>query len=233
MMELNVDIAKDEYTAVAEEMFDCKLEDKSTTIINDNPKNCIKFDKNYIPNYYSENDQNGVSNLLHFTINNVKKTSETKYKKALIQIRCDDASAHLYNTNGILENIDETSPKINYKDAKQENTSKEVDPTISRFVDQSSSVTLLRDQDPLIGYWYTNMCRLFSKYDTYISYYGAFSGFEKNNYIASRGINLKTEDQNGNIIHGIDLTTWVDYEISSDENKIILNITSSIINFTP
>lgn len=36
MMELNVDITKDEYTAVAEEMFDCKLEDKSTTIINDN-----------------------------------------------------------------------------------------------------------------------------------------------------------------------------------------------------
>ena len=35
-MELNVDITKDEYTAVAEEMFDCKLEDKSTTIINDN-----------------------------------------------------------------------------------------------------------------------------------------------------------------------------------------------------
>ena len=75
------------------------------------------------------------------------------------------------------------------------------------------------------------MCRLFSKYDTYISYYGAFSGFEKNNYIASRGINLKTEDQNGNIIHGIDLTTWVDYEISYDENKIILNITSSIVDF--
>ena len=202
-----------------------------STIKNDNPENCIKFDKNYIPNYYSENDQNGVSNLLHFTIDNVKKTSETKYKEALIQIRCDDASAHLYSTNGILESIDETSPKINYKDAKQENTSKKDDPTISIFVDQSSSVTLLRDQDPLIGYWYTNMCRLFSKYDTYISYYGAFSGFEKNNYIASRGINLKTEDQNGNITHGIDLTTWVDYEISSDENKIILNITSSIINF--
>jgi hypothetical protein len=90
---------------------------------------------------------------------------------------------------------------------------------------------LLRNQDPLIGYWYTNMCRLFSKYDTYVSYYGAFSGFEKNNYIASRGINLKTKDSNGNIIHGINLTTWVDYEVLSDENKIILNITSSIINF--
>ena len=51
-----------------------------STIENDNPEKCIKFDKNYIPNYYSENDQNGVSNLLHFTIDNVKKTSETKYK---------------------------------------------------------------------------------------------------------------------------------------------------------
>ena len=202
-----------------------------STIPDDNPENCIKFDENYIPNYYSENDPNGVSNLLHFTIDNVKKISETKYKEALIQIRCDDTNARLYNTSGILENTDTTLPKIKYKNAEQKNTSKQIGITISRFVDQSSSVTLLRNQDPLIGYWYTNMCRLFSKYDTYVSYYGAFSGFEKNNYIASRGINLKTEDQNGNIIHGIDLTTWVDYEISYDENKIILNITSSIVNF--
>lgn len=199
-----------------------------STMPNDNPENCIKFDENYLPNYYSKNDPNGVSNLLHFTIDNVKTTSETKYKEALIQIRCDDPNARLYKTNGILKNLNTALPNIKYKNAEQKNTSSI---TISRFVDQSSSVTLLRNQDPLIGYWYTNMCRLFSKYDTYISYYGAFSGFEKNNYIASRGINLKTEDQNGNIIHGIDLTTWVDYEISFDESKIILNITSSIINF--
>ena len=199
-------------------------------IKDDDPENCIKFDENYMPNYYRDNDPNGVSNLLHFTIDNVKRTSETKYKEALIQIRCDDTDARLDNKNGILKSINTTLPDIKYKNAEKNNTSKQSN-IISKFVDQSSSVTLLRNQDPLIGYWYTNMCRLFSKYDTYVSYYGAFSGFEKNNYIASRGINLKTKDSNGNIIHGIDLTTWVDYEISSDENKIILNITSSIINF--
>lgn len=178
--------------------------------------------------YREKIDDSSISGF-EFTVE--KLTPNESYNEASIQISCDDTNARLCCTTGILESIDTKLPDIRYKDAKQENTTKEDDPTISRFVDQSSSVTLLRDQDPLIGYWYTNMCRLFSKYDTYISYYGAFSGFEKNNYIASRGINLKAEDQNGNIIHGIDLTTWVDYEISSDENKIILNITSSIINF--
>ena len=105
------------------------------------------------------------------------------------------------------------------------------EPKSIKIPNQSNSVTLLRNHDPLIGYWYTDICRLFSKYDTYVSYYGAFSGFEKNTYIASRGINLKTKDQNGNIIHGIDLTTWVDTIKSSDNKKIVLNITASIINF--
>ena len=197
----------------------------------------LKFDDNYIPNYYREDEENGVSNLLSFTIKNIVTTTETKYKKANIQIRCNSSSAVLHNSTGILKPIDDQGevtsefPDINFSNAQKQDTSRIDDPVISKYVDQSSSVTLLRNNDPLIGYWYTDICRLFSKYDTYISYYGAFSGFEKNNYIASRGITLKTKDQDGNIIHGIDLTTWIDSIVSQEGNKITLNITTSIINF--
>ena len=114
---------------------------------------------------------------------------------------------------------------------KQESRETHGETVISTYINQSSSVTLLRSHDPLIGYWYTNICRLFSKYDTYKSYYGAFSGFEKNNYIASRGINLKTKDSDGNIIHGCIISSWSDSVIDPDNRTISLNVTSSLINF--
>ena len=192
------------------------------------PSECIRFKES--ASFYTEDKQNGKSNLLHFTIKSISEITTTKYTKAELEIRCDAPNAKLYELSGTLHGINDSDPDIKYENAVKTTDGKET-VTISKFVDQSSSVTLFRDNDPLIGYWYTNMCRLFSKYDTYISYYGAFSGFEKNNYIASRGINLKTKDPNGDIIHSIELTTWVDYNVYQDESKIVLNITSSIINF--
>lgn len=193
----------------------------------------IKFDQNYYVEYQpktSPQPNKGISNLIHFSIKNVKTTRITKYQKADIQIRCDDSNAALTSTSGMLKS-GYGIPKIKYENAIKQNTSKKGETIKSISISQSSSVTLLREHDPLINYWYTNMCRLFSKYDTYISYYGAFSGYEKNNYIASRGITLKTKDPDGNIIHGFVLSNWVDSIISVNEGKITLNVTTSIINF--
>jgi len=171
--------------------------------------------------------ENGKSNLIFFEISRTENAYPCT--DASIYLYSDDIDSTLHATSGTLKNTTTESDfptHINFKNAIDKSNLKKI-----TFLNQSHSVTLLRNHDPLIGYWYTNICRLFSKYDTYVSYYGAFSGFEKNTYIASRGINLKTKDQNGNIIHGIDLTTWVDTIKSSDNKKIVLNITTSIINF--
>jgi len=189
----------------------------------DSSSDAIKFDQNDNPVY----EENGLSRLIYFNVSNIETTK--KCQDASILLYSEDVDSRLHSTDGILENttnVDDLVTRIKFENAIDKSSTKEI-----KSINQSHSVTLLRNHDPLIGYWYTNMCRLFSKYDTYISYYGAFSGFEKNNYIASRGINLKTKDQNGNIIHGIDLTTWVDTVESPSDKKIVLNITSSIINF--
>ena len=191
----------------------------------DSSSNAIKFDQNYDTQTYTVN---GTSKLIYFKILDPTYVS-AKCTDASILLYSEDVDSTLHNTEGKLINttrIDDVVTDINFKNAIDRSKTD----TIKRMA-QSHSVTLLRNHDPLIGYWYTNICRLFSKYDTYVSYYGAFSGFEKNTYIASRGINLKTKDQNGHIIHGIDLTTWVDTIKSSDNKKIVLNITASIINF--
>ena len=200
---------------------------------NDSSANCIKFDKNYSANFYRKGNPKAASNLIYFTIKNVKSKTIQKYKSATIQIRCNDPNATLYATTGQLEGVGDSStePDIEYNVIEKADTSKKGETVISTYINQSSSVTLLRSHDPLIGYWYTNICRLFSKYDTYVSYYGAFSGFEKNNYIASRGINLKTKDSDGNIIHGCIISSWSDSVIDPDNRTISLNVTSSLINF--
>ena len=189
----------------------------------DSSLNSIKFDQSDKLRY----EPNGKSNLIYFNISKIEVSQ--KCTDASILLYSDDIDSTLHNTSGTLKNITmeyDFHTHINFTDAIDKSEPKSI-----KALNQSNSVTLLRNHDPLIGYWYTDICRLFSKYDTYVSYYGAFSGFEKNAYIASRGINLKTKDQNGNIIHGIDLTTWVDTIKSSDNKKIVLNITASIINF--
>ncbi len=189
----------------------------------DSSLNSIKFDQSGELKYAKE----GTSNLIYFNISKIEVSQQCT--DASILLYSDDIDSTLHNTSGTLKNITmeyDFHTHINFTGAIDISEKKSI-----KIPNQSNSVTLLRNHDPLIGYWYTDICRLFSKYDTYVSYYGAFSGFEKNTYIASRGINLKTKDQNGNIIHGIDLTTWVDTIKSSDNKKIVLNITASIINF--
>lgn len=166
------------------------------------------------------------SDLVKFSVKNKKQTTE--YKKAYIEIETTDSDASLYfdgindvilmdTSEGILR---QNEHKIKYANPKLINTS------IKKIINQTSSVTLLRDRDPLLGYWYTDMCRIFSKYDTYISYYGAFSGYEKNNMIASRGVTLKSISNN-TIVDNIVISDW--YGVVRKKHDITLDITESII----
>ena len=97
------------------------------------------------------------------------------------------------------------------------------------WVDQSNSVTLFKNKDPMLGYWYTDMCRIFSKYDTYLSYFGVYSGYEKNNFIASRGLVLKSL-KDGKIKDTLSIKVWFGTIINNDNRSIRLNITDSIVN---
>lgn len=157
------------------------------------------------------------SSLIHFTINNIESKPAGTIK-SYIEIESNSVNNKLYSDSsngGFLINLVENKV-IRYKNAKM----------VYSPPNQTSSVTLLRDKDPLLGYWYTDMCRIFGEYDTYISYYGAFSGYEKNNMIASRGVTLKSISNN-TIVDNIVISDW--YGVVRKKHDITLDITESII----
>ena len=177
----------------------------------------IKF-KNNIS--YTEK---GLSYLIYMDV--VKRTKDEMCDDASVTIYSHDIDASIVNSNNKIINVNDHD-EIRYDNAVDTSEYETI-----KDINMTTSVTLLRNHDPLIGYWYTNMCRMFSKFDTYVSHYGVFSGLEKNNYIASRGINLKSADQYGNITDSIKLTSWIDTVTSRKRKKITLDITSSIVNF--
>jgi hypothetical protein len=71
------------------------------------------------------------------------------------------------------------------------------------------------------------MCRTFKTYDYFDSFFGTFSGYEKNKFLASRGICLKYMDENDNISNTISIENWQDSIIG--DNSVELNVTSSLI----
>lgn len=74
------------------------------------------------------------------------------------------------------------------------------------------------------------MCRIFDKFDSYIDYFGAFSGYEKNTYLGSRGITLKTKNElSGNITSSVIIDTWVNTIINVQKRMFKLDITESLI----
>lgn len=195
---------------------------------NDTSVGALRYNKSYTIDY----NKTRLSNLLYFTINDVIPITETKYKSATIKLISYDINSKLTRKSGYLQNINNENELIYYSNAIDTTNS---DPPIiiySKIINQSSSVTLFRHNDPLIGYWYTNMCRLFSEYDTYLSYYGAFSGYEKNNYIASRGICLKTKYSSENTnMNTFVISNWSESIIDLDKKSISLNVTASTVNF--
>lgn len=92
-------------------------------------------------------------------------------------------------------------------------------------------LTILKEMDPLVPYWYINMCRIFDNLDTYTAHLGAYSGYEKNTFLGSRGITLKSRDAStGELKTSFEITDWTETSINLSKRTISLNMTKTIIN---
>ena len=93
-------------------------------------------------------------------------------------------------------------------------------------LNSTSSLSLYRNLHITNTYWYQKMCRLFQKYDDCIENYGYYSGYEKNCYIASRGITRYGSDYSNTII----LDNWVNIVINDNTKTVIIDITSTLFD---
>lgn len=101
--------------------------------------------------------------------------------------------------------------------------------TISGQITSTTGFSVLHGMDPLVDCWHTNMYRTFNGLDTYISNNGINSGYEKNIFFASRGINFK-HNEGGQTIDYIEITDWKNTIINRNKKTMILDVTESIIN---
>ena len=101
--------------------------------------------------------------------------------------------------------------------------------TIRGNITSTTGFSVLHGLSPIVDCWHTNMYRTFTDLDTYTSNNGINSGFEKNIFFASHGINLKSEST-GEFVDYIDITIWKNTVINKAKRVIILDITESLIN---
>ena len=170
----------------------------------------------------SECQNDTLFRSLFFEINGLDETEEIYSNDVELYLQTYDSSINLDSNTKYELTRDDGEKKITISNSSIENDDR-------YWVDQSNSVTLFKNRDPMLGYWYTDMCRIFSKYDTYLSYFGVYSGYEKNNFIASRGLILKSL-QDGKIKDTLSVKVWFGTIINSDNRSIRLNITNSIVN---
>jgi len=179
-----------------------------------------------------------TTNILPFTCNdiNIQYASDAFHK-------CFNAANIMFEYKvGIISNIQQTwlrkvidldaimmKTSINTESLKEQNSGESTSDDIFTYTN-TTGLTLYRGINPIVPYWYTKMCRLFNKFDNYIDYLGAFSGYEKNTYLASRAITLKTKNSiTGNIISSITIDKWFDTKIDRQRNTIKLDITESLV----
>ena len=97
--------------------------------------------------------------------------------------------------------------------------------------DNSSNTTLtlaeLKDFSVLQSCFENKMFRTYTSGDTYTVNNGVDSGYEKNTFFGSRGLQLKT----GNEDNTITLTNWIDTVVDENNRTIRLNITETLINY--
>jgi hypothetical protein len=186
---------------------------------------CVWFDTDLISNFSKESK----STLIHFTVNRKNKRSSKQYLNSNLWLTSRNNKASLIPPEDspyiILYDKDANEIRlINVVEANDYSIS-----TTNTFknIKQSSSITLIRNLNPLVSYWYTNMCRTFKTYDYFDSFFGTFSGYEKNKFLASRGICLKYMDENDNISNTISIENWQGSIIG--DNSVELNVTSSLI----
>ena len=167
----------------------------------------------------------GRSNLVHFTVHPLEIID--LYDQYTFVFEGDtpdtpmpDENNNVYNDEFKIYTTDRISEEI-YDDSSTK---------IITYIN-TTGLTLFRNLNPTIPYWYTKMCRLFNKYDNYIDYYGAFSGYEKNMFLASRAITLKSMDQDtGYIETYITIESWSNTKINPTERTVRLDITESLID---
>ena len=94
----------------------------------------------------------------------------------------------------------------------------------------STCLNVLHNLNPLVDCWDANIYRTFTGHDVFVENNGIESGYEKNIFFASRGLNLKSENEDGNIVNFIEITNWTNTVIDRNKKKITLNITDSLIN---
>lgn len=100
----------------------------------------------------------------------------------------------------------------------------------SGSVTSSTCLNILHDMNPLVDCWNADIYRTFNGHDTYIESNGIASGYEKNIFFASHGINLKSENNEGEVVNFIEITNWTNSMVNRNKRQIILNITDSVIN---
>lgn len=91
----------------------------------------------------------------------------------------------------------------------------------------TTTLTELKDFSPVKSCFENKMFRTFLNLDTYSQSTGIDTGYEKNTFFGSRGIQLKT----GNDTNTITLTKWTRTELDKSKKKIRLNVTDTLINF--
>ena len=92
-----------------------------------------------------------------------------------------------------------------------------------------TSFNIYHEMSPISDCWHTPIYRVFDNKGSYISYTGLSSGYEKNMFLASRGINLKTL-KNDIVLDYIEINEWKNTTNDRFKKTIILDITESIIN---
>ena len=91
----------------------------------------------------------------------------------------------------------------------------------------TTTLTQYKDFSPFKSCFEHDMYRTFLTLDTYKSENGIDTGYEKNTFFGSRGIQLKT----GEIDNTITIKDWTKTTLDKNKKRIRLNVTESLINY--
>lgn len=141
-------------------------------------------------------------------IDKISQEFNTDFRGCNIMISSDETSVNTINQLWI--------QKYKYdKSSETENDNKSI------------SLSLLKNFSVLQSCFENEMFRTYTDQDNYTVTNGIDSGYEKNTFFGSRGIQLKT----GTADNTITLTNWVDTIVDENNKKVRLNITESLINY--
>lgn len=173
---------------------------------------------------------NGRSNLVHFTAHPIEEIQN--YSQIVLTFQGmtpDTPMPEYYPESGSAHNVISNDEfKLETVGRIQEDIYEDTS-TYNTTYHNTTGLTLYRGVNPVVPYWYTRMCRLFYKLDNYVDYFGAFSGYEKNTYLASRAITLKSKDDiSGKISSSVTIDTWFNTIINEQKRTVKLDITESL-----